>query len=195
MNGWIRRGRKEEGGTNRRTDGGRGGGGEGRRDEGRECGWVGGREGGRGREGERGKEQVCVCVGGGGGGGGAREGECERETERAGENATPRRFSRRSAPHRAALAVDDAHDGGEALAAHRAAARLRPQRARAVDAHAAVPALEEDGVGRPLQADHAAVAVFCRKRRAISRRAPIRYVRGADDDGILGCQRSACHVI
>ncbi len=56
---------------------------------------------------------------------------------------------------------DDAHDGGEALAAQRAAARLIPQHRRAFDTQPAVTALEEDGVGGPLHA-HEAGAAFVR---------------------------------
>ncbi len=61
--------------------------------------------------------------------------------------------------HHARFASDDAHDGGEALAAERAAAPVVPQRGRAVDAEPAVAALEEDGVRRSLQANDAGAAV------------------------------------
>jgi hypothetical protein len=66
----------------------------------------------------------------------------------------------RGGAHRAGFAGDDAHDGGEALAAQRAAARLPPQHGRAPDAEPAVPALEEDGVGRPLHAHDAGAVDF-----------------------------------
>ena len=66
----------------------------------------------------------------------------------------------RGGAHRARFAGDDAHDGGEALAAQRAAARLLPQHGRALDAEPAVAALEEDGVGRPLHAHDAGAAVL-----------------------------------
>ena len=64
--------------------------------------------------------------------------------------------------HRACFRVagDDAHDGREAPAAQRAPARLIPQHGRALDAEPAVAALEQDGVGRPLQADHARIFVI-----------------------------------
>ena len=57
------------------------------------------------------------------------------------------------------LPGDDAHDGRELLPAQRAPPRLIPQRRRAPDAEPSVPALEQDGVGRPLHAHDAGVRV------------------------------------
>ncbi len=62
--------------------------------------------------------------------------------------------------HRVSIEGDDAHDGREAPAAHRARARLIPQYGRALDAEPAVAALEQDGVGGSLQADHARIFVI-----------------------------------
>jgi hypothetical protein len=54
---------------------------------------------------------------------------------------------------------DDSHDAREASPAQRAAASMPPQLVCALHAQTAVPALEEDGVGTPLQTNEA-ISVF-----------------------------------
>lgn len=64
------------------------------------------------------------------------------------------------ATYRVAVAADDAHHTGKSLTAERASTRLGPQHSCAIHTKARMTALQEDGIGWPLQANHAIIDVL-----------------------------------
>ena len=63
--------------------------------------------------------------------------------------------------HRVGCGIaQNAHDAGEAPAAQRALARIPPEPLRALHAETAVPALEKDGILRPITAHDAQSVVL-----------------------------------